>query len=177
MVIESHFWREDIARYVKAFRPVKHPPRWSERLVVNFEKDVTMALFMVRRLAEAGRFSTKFKNHRAEIFRCAFNGKPHRLIYKDISELYELGIEQPIAKDAIFVCNQFIHANFTYAIRGEDRNWNGLYTSSDFEKRKWIYRIPLSEILKILELAVVDSPSRMRWRYDDQAEDWIVETD
>lgn len=113
LVIESHFWREDIARYVKTFRPVKNPPRWTERLVVNFEKNVTMALFMVRRLAESGRFSTRFKNHRAEIFRCAFNGRPHRLIYKDIGELYELGIEQPIAKDVMFVCNQFIHANFT----------------------------------------------------------------
>ena len=176
MVIESYFWREDIANYAKKFKSVKNPARWTERLVVNFEKDVTMALFMVRRLAEDGKFSTKFKNHRAKILRCAFNGKPDRLRYRDLDE-YELEIERPVSRGAIFVCNQFIHAHCTYAIRGEDRNWAGLYTCSDYEKRKWVYNIPLPEIVKILELAVQDAPSRIMWRYDPEKEDWVVETD
>lgn len=40
MVIEAHYWREDIARYARALRSQKTPSRWSERLIVNFEKDV-----------------------------------------------------------------------------------------------------------------------------------------
>ncbi|MEO4045242.1 hypothetical protein AAFN47_26925 [Hoeflea sp. CAU 1731] len=156
---------------------MKNPPRWSERLVVNFEKDITLALFMVRRLAEAGKFSSRFKNHQAKVFRCPFSGRPHRLIYKDIDELYELETEECVSKSAMFVCNQFIHADFTYAIRREDRNWDGLYTSSDFEKRKWIYRIPITEIIDILELAVEDEPTIISWRYNPDSEDWIVKTD
>lgn len=177
MVIESHFWREDLARYAKAFKPVKKPPRWSERLVVNFEKDVTIALFMVRRLAEAGRFSGKMKDHKAQVFRCAFNGRPHRLIYKDIDELYDLDGEEAVSKGVMFICNQFIHADFTYAYRGADRNWEGLYTSSDYEKRQWVYRIPLSAIIEILELAAVDYPSMVSWRWDDKKKDYVIETD
>ena len=176
MVIESNYWREDIARYARIFRPQKKPPRWSERLVVNFEKDVTLALFMVRRLAEAGRFSSAMTLHKARIFRCAFHGKPHRLIYKDIEELYRLENEEPVSKGVAFVCNQFIHADFTFAYRGDDRNWEGLFTSSDFEKRKFLYKVPLSEIVKILELAVVDYPRNVSWRYDPEKEDWIVTT-
>lgn len=177
MVIESHFWREDLARYAKAFRPVKKPSRWSERLVVNFEKDVTIALFMVRRLAEAGRFSSKMKDHRVQVFRCAFQGRPHRLIYKDIDELYNLEAEEAVLKNVPFVCNQFIHADFTFAIRGDDRNWIGLYTSSDFEKKRWVYKVPLPEIVRILELAVVDYPSSFSMRYDPDKEKWITQTD
>ncbi len=177
MVIESRYWREDLARYAQAFRPKSKPPRWSERLVVNFEKDVSIALFMVRRLAEAGKFSSKMKQHKAQIFRCAFHGKPWRLIYKDIDELYRLENEEAISKGVAFVCNQFIHADFTFAFRGEDRNWEGLYTSSDFEKRKFVYRVPLSEIVRILELAVDDYPSRVSLRYDPDKEDWITVTD
>ncbi|GLQ16572.1 hypothetical protein [Maritalea porphyrae] len=176
MVIESRFWREDLAEYVKEFKPVKNPARRTERVLVNFEKDVTMALFMVRRLAEDGKFSTKFKNHRAKILRFAFNGRPHRLRYKDLDE-YELENEQPILKGAIFVCNQFIHAHCTQALVKEDRNWAGLYTNSDFEKRKWIYFVPILEIVKILEMAVEDFPSSVTWRYDPVAEDWLSETD
>lgn len=113
------------------------------------------------------------KRHKARIFRCAFHGKPHRLIFKDIEELYRLENEELVYKGAAFVCNQFIHVDFTIAYRGEDRNWEGLYTSSDFEKRKFVYKVPLCEIVKILELAVVDYPHSVSWRYDSQKEDWI----
>lgn len=159
MVIESRYWREDLARYAQAFRPKKKPPRWTERLVVNFEKDVSVALFMVRRLAEAGKFSSKMKLHKAQIYRCAFHGRPHRMIFKDIDELYRLENEEPISKGVDFVCNQFVHADFTFAFRSKDRNWAGLYTSSDFDKLKFVYKVPLSEIASILELAVDDYPS------------------
>lgn len=177
MVIESRFWREDLAAYSKAFQPTAKPPRWSERSVVNFEKDVTIALFMVRRLLEAGRFSSKMKSYRTRAFRCAFRGQPHRTIYKDIDELYDLEVEESVSKDVPFICNQFIHADFTFAYRGADRNWEGLYTSSDFEKRRWIYRVPLSEIRAILDLAVVDAPSCGTWQYDPKREEWVHSTD
>lgn len=177
MVIESHYWREDLAAYSRAFKPLKKPPRWSERLVVNFEKDVTMALFMVRRLAETGKFSSKMKKHKVRVFRCAFYGRPHRLVYKDIDELHNLEGEETFSTSVMFICNQFIHADFTYAYRREDRNWEGLYTSSDFERRRWVYKVPLAEIRAILELAVVDAPGHISWRYDPEREDWVSETD
>ena len=159
MVIESRFWKEDLVEYVRRFQPSKRPPRWTERMVVNFEKDVTLALFMVRRLEEAGKFSSNMSKHRVTLYRCSFVGRPHRLIFKDIDELYHLEDEEKISRDVIFLCNQFIHADFTYAIRGEDRNWKGLYTSSDYEKQKWVYRVDISEIIKVLKLASEDYPS------------------
>jgi len=175
MVMESRFWREDIEIYARKFRAVRNPPRWSERLVVTFEKDVTLALFMVRRLAEAGKLSKKFINHRVKISRHAFIGEPHRLRYSDILELYDLQVEHPVAKGAMFLCNQFIHAHATYAFRDKDRNWKTLYTCSDFEMRKWMYKVSITEIVRILELAVQDVPERMEWRYDPKSDDWIRE--
>ena len=117
------------------------------------------------------------KLHKAQIYRCSFRGRPHRLVYKDIDELYQLEDEEPISKGVAFVCNQFIHADFTFAYRGKDRNWDGLYTSSDFEKKKFVYKVPLAEIIDILELAVDDYPSSVSMRYDPKKEDWITDTD
>lgn len=176
MFIESHYWREDFVRYARSFRAKKKPPRWTERLVVNFEKDVTIALFMVRRLAEAGKFSSKLRNHKALIYRCAFHGKLHNIFYKQIHELYNLEREEEVSKGVMFVCNQFIHADFTFAFRGVDRNWLGLYTSSDFEKKKFVYKVPVSEIIKILELAATDRANIQSIYYDPKKEDWIIET-
>lgn len=176
-MIESYYWREDIARFAKAFRPVKRPPRFSERRIVVFEKDVTIALFMVRRLMEAGRFSARMRDHRAQLFRCTFHGRTHRLRHRDIAELYDLDAETAVAKSVAFVTNQFIHADMTFAYREEDRNWGGLYTTSDFEKKKWLYRVPLSEIRAILDLAVTDWPKSVAFRFDPNSEDWILETE
>ena len=113
MVIETRFWQNDILDYIKRFQPVNNPPRLSIKSVVNLEKDVTIALFMVRRLAEAGKLSKRFKDHRAEVARCAFTGQPYRLRWKDVGELYELENESNVSKSAIFICNQFIHADFS----------------------------------------------------------------
>ncbi len=99
------------------------------------------------------------------------------MIHKDIDELYQLEAEEQVSKNVMFVCNQFIHADLTFAYRDQGRNWEGLYTCSDFEKRKWVYKIPVSEIVKILELAIEDYPSRMSWRYDPEKEDFVIETD
>lgn len=177
MVIESHYWREDLKRYAKLFEPVKKPPRFSERLIVNFEKDVTVSLFMVRHLAEAGRFSSAMEKHSVQLYRCRFVGKPHHIIYQDISELYSLDVEEDVSKGVPFVCNQFIHARYTFATRDHERNWDSIYVSSDYDKKKYIYRVPVAEIIRVLKLATVDYPSRSTLRYDTAKEEWIRETD
>ncbi len=182
MVIESRYWREDLVQYADSFRPKKNPPRFSERLVVNFEKDVTLALFIVRRLAEAGRFSPKIRKHKVKIYKCKPNvnsGSSNRSIplgpLIDISS-YQTEYEEKIHKDVIFVCNQFIHANYTFSYRGNDRNWQGLYTTSYFERNKGIYRVPLQEIVKLLDLAIIDYPTEVRVRFDTKKDDWVMET-
>ena len=45
MVIESRYWKEDLLNHAKRLRPVKKPKRWSERAVVNFEKELIISFF------------------------------------------------------------------------------------------------------------------------------------
>lgn len=177
MTIESYYWREDIACYARKFQPVVKPPRWSERLVVNFEKDVTLALFMVRKLDESGKFSSKTKKHRAVIYRSQNTKKVNSLNYLNIGDIYDLGKEDVVSKPISFICNQFIHGGATFAYRAPDRNWDGLYTCSDYERRKYIYRVPLAEIVKILELAAIDYPNFIKMTFNADREDYDVETD
>jgi hypothetical protein len=51
-MIESNYWKEDLLAHAKRLRPVKKPKRWSERAVVNFEKELMISFFMVRALLE-----------------------------------------------------------------------------------------------------------------------------
>ncbi|WP_227367400.1 hypothetical protein [Halomonas sp. M20] len=173
-MIESCYWKADLLAYAKNFRPKEKPPRWSEKLQVNFEKDVIMAFFMIRKLIESNKHSKKFKTYKAKIFRSPCVNKVNNLNFYDISQLYDLENEEVTAKNIIFICNQFIHGGATFAYRNKVRNWEAIYTCSDFERDKYIYRIPVSVIIKILEFAGDDYAGSISYEYIQNKDDYKV---
>jgi len=170
-MIESYYWKADLLRYAKKFQPTAMPPRWSEKRVVNFEKDVVLAFFIIRKLSESNKFSSKTEKHKMNIYRCPNRARVNARNYWNIEENYDLKTETLISKGVNFVCNQFIHGGAIVAYREKNRNWGGLYTCSDFERQKFIYRIPLCEIIDILCIAGNDYPSSISMTYDPKSED------
>jgi len=175
-MIESYYWKEDLLKYSKQFKPVSKPSRWSERVQVNFEKDVIISFFMIRKLIETTKFSSKTTKYKAQIFRSPCAGKVNNLNFWNIGELYDLDKEETALKNINFLCNQLIHGGALYAYREKDRNWGGIYTCSDFEREKYVYRIPLEEIVKILEIAGNDYPHEISMVYSESKSDYIVKT-
>ena len=175
-MIESYYWKEDLLKYSKQFKPVSKPPRWSERVQVNFEKDVTISFFMIRKLIESTKLSSKTTKYKAQIFRSPCVGKVNNLNFWDIGELYDLEKEESVSKNVNFLCNQLIHGGAMYAYREKDRNWGGIHTCSDFEREKYVYRIPISEIVKILEVAGNDYPETITRTYSKSKGDYVVKT-
>ena len=175
-MIESYYWKEDLLGYSKQFKPVSKPPRWTERVQVNFEKNVTISFFMIRKLIESTKFSSKTTKYKARIFRSPCVGKVNNLNFSDIDELYNLDNEQPVSKNVNFLCNQFIHGGAIYAYREKNRNWGGIYTCSDFEREKYVYRIPISEIIKVLEVTGNDCSDSISMTYSKSKGDYVVKT-
>jgi len=173
-MIESCYWKEDVLCYAKSFLPQANPPRWSEKLQVNFEKDAIMAFFMIRKLIESNKQSSKTKKYKAKVFRSLCINKVNNLNFYDIGHLYDLENEESISKNIIFICNQFIHGGATFAYRNKSRNWEAIYTCSDFERDKYVYRIPVSEIIKILEIAGNDYAGSVLYQYDETKDDYKV---
>jgi hypothetical protein len=176
-MIESVYWKEDLLKYAEQFKPVLKPPKWSERLQVNFEKDVIISFFMVRKLIESNKLSSKLTEYKVKIYRSPVIAKVDNKNFFDIENLYDLESEVMVSKKVVFVCNQFIHGGATYAYREKDRNWGGLYTCSDFERNKYVYRIPLSEVIKILETAGNDYPDSISYIYSESKDDYDVKVD
>ena len=102
--------------------------------------------------------------HRARLFRSVFRGEPHRLIYKEVDERYDLGAEEEVWRDVIVVCNQFIHTDFTSAFHNERRSWIGSYVGSDVRKRKETFEDPVSDLMQVCESAVDDRPGYISLR-------------
>lgn len=169
-MIESYYWKQDLLKFAKLFKPVKNPSRWSEKLQVNFEKEVIISFFIIRKLAECSKLSPITLKHKAKIHRNPCIGRVNNRNFASIDDLYDLTIEEEIYKDVIFLCNQLIHGGAIYARRGADRNWDGIYTCSNFERQKFVYFIPVSEIVRALELAANDYPNTIEYKYDEKKE-------
>ena len=173
-MIESCYWKSDLLRYAKALSPQKKPRRWSEKYQVNTEKDIILAFFIVRKLAESNKFSPTTNNHKLKIYRSPCITTINNRNYWDIQEGYDLSSEEEISKNHKFVSNQLIHGGATFAYQAKDRNWEGIYTCSDFERQKYIYKIPLSEIVSFLKIAGDDYPSSASWTYNKQTQDYDI---
>ena len=67
-MIESVYWKEDLLDHARRLKAVEKPPRWSERLVVNFEKELIISFFCIRKLIEEHKVSSKSRQYRANVF-------------------------------------------------------------------------------------------------------------
>ena len=177
-MIESRYWKEDLLSHAKRLRPVKKPPRWSERLVVNFEKELIVSLFLIRKLLDEHKVSSKSKDYKATVFCCDTTGtKITRLNQYAIDEIYDLSQEREVKKDIRFLANQLIHGGTLFGYREPDRNWGGVYAVSDHERNNTIYRIPVSELIQILELVGNDYPASVELVWDVSQGDYTVRTE
>lgn len=176
-MIESCYWKEDLLLHAKRLKPVKKPKRWSEKLVVNFEKELIVSFFCIRKLFETHKVSKKSRKYRTSVFCYAPTGKKitwHN--HWDIDEIYDLENEKNVTKSIVFLANQLIHSCTIFAYREKNRNWGGVYACSDFERDKTIYRIHIKEIISIFELVGNDYPSSMTMTWNEKASDYTIET-
>ncbi len=168
-MIESRFWKVDLLNYAKKFKPVKNPPKWTEKRHVNFEKDIIVSFFIIRKLAECYKLSSKTLKHKMMIYRIPCIGRVDNFNYSDFEKLYDFNSQEEVGKDVKFVSNQLIHGRALLGHCEKNGNYSGIFMTSDFERQKFLYHIPILEIIKILEIAGNDYPSSLHMVRD---EDW-----
>lgn len=174
-MIESRYWKEDLLAHARRLKPIKKPTRWSERSVVNFEKELMVSFFMIRALLERYKISSKLRNHMVPIRRAPWNGKPiTQLNFWWVDDLYHFSAETDATVSISFLANQFVHCRVIYAARDKTRNWSEVFLCSDHEARKAIYRVPILEIRRIFHLVGGDYTTWLSMAYDPAINDYHV---
>lgn len=177
-MIESFYWKEDLLAHARRLKPVKTPPRWSERAVVNFEKELMISFFMVRAMLERKKTSAKSRGYQVPVRRAPWNGKPvTQLNFWNIDELYHFTGEVEASVPLLFLANQFVHSKVIYAGRDKTRNWSEVLLCSDREVRKAIYRVSIDEIRKIFLMIGTDYTRQSRFEWGPSIGDYRVTHD
>jgi hypothetical protein len=174
-MIESRYWKEDLRSHAKRLEPQRTPRRWSERAVVNFEKELMVSFFMVRALLEREKLSKKVTDHVVPVARSPWNGTPvTKLNYWCVDELYDFDQTREIMVSLNFVSNQFVHARAIFSGRDKSRNWSEVLVCSDYEKKKAVYVVALSDIRTVFRLVAGDSVTWSKAVYDTAKGDYVV---
>ena len=174
-MIESRYWKEDLLAHSKRLKPTKKPKRWSEKAVVNFEKEILISFFMIRILLENKKTSVKSVDYRVPVRRAPWSGKKiTQLNLWHIEGHYDFANEVEARVSLQFLVNQFIHCKLIHATRDRDRNWSEIFVCSDFEMRKALYRISMDEIRKIFSFVGADYGDQVHYKWDAKIDDYQV---
>ncbi len=161
--------------HAKRLRPVKNPPRWSEKAVVNFEKELMISFFIIRVLLEHKKTSAKSQNYQVPVHCAPWSGKRVTpFCFWDVEDLYHFDKEIKKKISLPFLANQFIHSKIIYALRDKTRNWSEVLLCSDFEIKKTIYRVSVEEIRQVFLLVSQDYAHSVTHVWDPKSNDYRV---
>jgi hypothetical protein len=174
-MIESRFWKERLHRIAGQIRRVSKPPRWTERAHCTVEMDLMIGFFMVRRLIELHKVSSRVSDFRMEIYSCPNVGEDVTLLNRGcLDQLYQLENERVEVKKPWYVANQFIHAYLSFVATDETRNWWSVYIVSDFDRNDCVWRVPTQTIRELFLMVSREDPSSMTSTYNPQKRDYDV---
>ena len=106
-MIESCYWKEDLARIAKTIARAPKPRRWSERAHCIVERDLMVGFFMLRRLIELKKVSTAISDRQLTVYSYQSVGKPvTQMNASSIHDLYDIENEVRESKRPTYVSNQ-----------------------------------------------------------------------
>jgi hypothetical protein len=165
MIGESRYWKEDLSRRARSLRSRLSQVRWAERSFARTEQDIMLGFYSIRKLLESQKLSDEARGVRVRLIAYPSKAKAHQLNRHAVGDLYDLEKPREEIRDIIFLCNQFIHS-YVFQLTFSDTvsnggALNGAFVSSDRERNRILYFVPLHGVLELFELVTNDHVNRM----------------
>jgi hypothetical protein len=159
MIYESVFWKEDLLRQAKVLHARMTQKRWTESSFARFEQTVMLGFYSIRKLIEAKKISESVANKRITVKFHEWKGDPvTKMNWGDIDKLYHLDSAQSVTKGLIFFCHQFVHSYIFVTSFDENDLLDGIFISSDRERRKALYFVQVRQVIDFFEQVGNDYP-------------------
>jgi hypothetical protein len=111
MIWEPSLWKSDLLRKARDLRIRKTQTRWPEASLANLEKSLMVGFYSVRKLIEADKVATSIKRETIALIEYPATGKKvTKLNWHRVEELYDLNKPKTVTRNALFICNQFVHS-------------------------------------------------------------------
>lgn len=148
MIKDSSYCRNDILRIAKFLEKKCTQTHWTEKSFSKTEKMIMLSFFIIRKLLEARKTSGRISNLSVTLFE--FNRglrAKQDVVYPILQVDYDLNHPHKTQKDLLFICHQIIHS-FVFSVAvSYSKGFDGIYFSSDFQKNKKLFFLPVENII------------------------------
>ena len=173
--MESRYWKEILQKTASELDRQKKPKPLTQRRCELTERDVILGFFVIRKLVELSRVSKLTVDFEFNVFSCPFTGRSMSPIDRHgIEKSYSLDNESAVSKKMLYVANQFIHSSLLLITVDETRNWDSFYVVSDYDKKRFIWRIPVQQIAKAFKVASKDYLESFKYEYDKKHDEYGI---
>lgn len=153
----------ETARRLTKLKTVSTP---TQRQLVQTEKDIFIGFYSVRKLIEA---PTKVSDATRTLeVAIAWHANLESVNWRNnhrIDELYDLKKVLWETRDIWFVSSRIMHS-FIFAPVFNDRGIEGIFFTSDTDKDKKLYFLPVDTVIDIFERVGHDYPKYISWEID-----------
>lgn len=178
MIHDSRYWKEELDSISKDIRYLTKKKRTAKNLAQT-EKNIMIGCFCIRRLNEAFKLSSAFNQISLKTFQHGLRDKNKYPTYfnrNDVERFYytdDLFSNEPNNISIKHFCNQIIHSFVFTFLSGPERN-NYVMFVSDFNKKKHLNIVPISEIERIFKEASKDYVDCLVSRRDKNTKEWLL---
>lgn len=175
MIWESRYWKADLIRAARRLRQKKAQDSLSDATYARVEKDVMIGFFAIRKLTHAHKLSDSVSKQNVAL--SAFKSAGTRITFLNSHHLdrhYNLGKRARVSLTLPFICNQIIHSYIFSLEVSANGALRGIFFSSDLERSKMLYRLPIGTVIRIFEEVGVDYPAYVHMTFDEKKGDYAV---
>lgn len=156
MIKQDSYWRKELKGIAFKLEKRYRQQKWSAITEFNFEKEIFIGFFIVRKLMENDYVSLKIVSLNYEVMTY-----PHtpKIDAKHFLHNINLMKGEEVTISIKSLCNQFIHSFNLTPFIPRDSEMTGIYFCSDFFKSKKLFYI---QLIKIIELFLAVSNDLFR---------------
>ena len=176
MIWESCFWKDDLIKISEKLKEhySKLKSDCKEENLVEFEKDIMISAYSIRKLFEAFKVSDETRKLKVSIRKYNALKGVNLLNWHRLEENYDskfCNIKINLRK----LCNTLIHSYCFIPIFGKYDNLVAFYFNSKEQKDSEIYSVLISEYCGLLKDVGNDYPTSGRFKYSKADKDYVIE--
>lgn len=177
MILESFTWKKDLRRRKNLlinYNTIEKFEENYESAYTVIEKAIFYSAFIIRKLIDCGgKLSDEAENYSIKAY--AINPlKPVDLLHRWPEEdSHDWENEKELTVAGKNVCNWLIHSYIFFLVYNENGIVDSFSVTSDYDRNKVLYRIPLNEWIKYMEYVASDDIASLSSHYDEKSKDYI----
>lgn len=177
MIFESYPWKQDLRKRKNQILKYNTADRFETKEEATYtviEKAIFYSAFIIRKLIDCGgKLSDEAEDYSMKVFSVTPIKHVDNLHRWPEEDSHDWGNEQEITVSGKNVCNWLIHSFMFYFVFNEDGVLDSFSVTSDFDRNKILYRIPLKTWIEYIDYIVTDDIVSLSSHYDSKKEEYV----